>query len=590
MGRIKSKNANTVKSLDGAIQFNNKLMIQIMTGLVVFTAFCLIMLGMFTIWVKDAGESATNIEQATGIQSDWTNGIILDLVSGQPVDAELDPAKCEFAAWYAGFDQLRIKYDEVQVAYDEALAIHEELHKLAENAKNASVDEATEHVNILTNKYMEFSGRMDIVSDYYGEREQVNYNWFIFILIVSIIVNTLLAIITPRIIRRVSHELSRTIAEPINAVATWATDLALGSDELDFDNTHTDLEEINQMIEAFQTMAKNIQENVHVVQRVAEGDMTAFVNIRSSKDSLAKNLYKMVQTNDIMFNEITQIAQEVAFGAEDIANASNSLAQSCTNQVHSISEFKVAVEETAKLLNENVERITKSKNLTGEIKEEIALSNEKMQQLLKAMEDITVSSDKIFAVIKTIEDIASQTNLLALNASIEAARAGEMGKGFAVVAGEVGNLAAQSAKAVVESRQLIEDTIQKATIGNMITNETSETFGKIVKSIDEIYAFNDEMNEAGIRQKEQLNVIETDIQSISDAVDSNAAISEETAASCDLLNSSADSLREAMSKFNLRKREPGKAYIPPEKQDDEEFKKLAQHNYDAAVKEGKVQY
>ena len=478
----------------------------------------------------------------------------------------------------------------MQTAYKEAIALHEELHKIAAQAKDADAEQATELVNSLTNTYMEFSSRMNAVSDYYIEREGLNYSGFVIMINFCIIVNTLLAILTPRIIRKVSKKLSQTIAEPINAVAEWAADLAMGSDELNFENAHTDLEEISQMIEAFEAMAKNIQENVHVVQRVAEGDMTAFVNIRSSKDSLSKNLYKMVQTNDLMFNEITQIAQEVAYGADDIANASNSLAQSCTNQVHSIADFKVAGEETAKLLNENVELIAKSKNLSDEIKQEVALSNTKMQQLLKAMDDITESSDKIFAVIKTIEDIASQTNLLALNASIEAARAGELGKGFAVVAGEVGNLAAQSAKAVVESRQLIEDTIQKAAIGNKITNETSDTFKKIVKSIDEIYVCNDEMTDAGMRQKEQLGVIETDIQTISDAVDSNAAISEETAASCDLLNNSAESLRLAMSKFNLRKREPGKAYIPPEKQGDEEFKKLAQHNYDEAVKEGKVQY
>lgn len=229
--------------------------------------------------------------------------------------------------------------------------------------------------------------------------------------------------------------------------------------------------------------------------------MTAFVNIRSSKDSLAKNLYKMVQTNDLMFNEITQVAQGVA----DSAN-----------------------------------------------------------------------------------DIADQTNLLALNASIEAARAGEAGRGFAVVAGEVGSLATQSATAVVESRKLIEDTIHKASIGNHITNDTSETFKLIIKSVDAIYKCSDEMEDMGQRQKAQLSVIERDIQAISDAVDANAAISEETAASCDVLNENAENLRVAMGKFNLRKREPGKAYIPPEKQGDEEFKKLAQRNYEEAMKDGKA--
>jgi len=83
--------------------------------------------------------------------------------------------------------------------------------------------------------------------------------------------------------------------------------------------------------------------------------------------------------------------------------------------------------------------------------------------------------------------------------------------------------------------------------------------------------------------------IESGIGVIADAVDTNAAISEETSASCDLLSENADRLRQSMARFNLRQRIPGKAYIPPEKQDDEEFIRIAQENYDRAVAEGRVQ-
>lgn len=210
------------------------------------------------------------------------------------------------------------------------------------------------------------------------------------------------------------------------------------------------------------------------------------------------------------------------------------------------------------------------------------------RQTEQSIESLESGIKEVAEFATTIAGITNQTNLLALNASIEAARAGEAGKGFAVVAGEVGSLAAQSANAVEESRRLIEDTINKANIGNEITNETSKTFNTIVESIDAIYRFNDEMNEAGKNQKKRMDVIEKEIKEISDAVDMNAAISEETAASCDLLNENADRLRDAMGRFNLRKREPGKAYIPPEKQDDEEFIREAQHNYEEAKKRGIV--
>ena len=588
----KNNSNSTTTTIAESIEANNKLLIKIMLGLVVFSACAFLLSGFFARCIKGLAESSSGIEDARSYQNEWVSDAVISITEGSQMKQETDADKCVFAQWEASYKGFKIKDNEAVEAFNNAMSLHDEIHRIYNENAGVSFqtdpEKAREVIHKLTTTYEEFSSNIDIVKAYYTDREALNYKGAKVQIILALIVNTILSIVTPRRIRKASKKLAEDIAEPVNAVADWAAELSLGSDELEFSNTTTNIKEINQMIDAFQVMAKGIKENIHVVQRVAEGDMTAFVNIRSSKDSLSKSLYKMVQTNDLMFNEITQIAQMVANGADDIANASNSLANSCTQQIQSISDFREAVTETINLINNNVEKIEKSKELSGEIKEEVAVSNEKMDQLLKAMEDISESSNKIYAVIKTIEDIADQTNLLALNASIEAARAGEAGKGFAVVASEVGSLAAQSANAVVESRQLIEDTINKANIGNVITNETSETFGKIVESIDAIYKFNDEMSDAGQLQKKQMDMLENDIKSISDAVDANAAISEETAASCDLLDENADKLRDAMSRFNLRQREPGKAYIPPEKQNDEEFIRIAQHNYEEAKRTGRI--
>lgn len=581
-------------TIGDSIQSNNKVLIKIMLSLVVFSAIIFIIFGYFARCIKGLAESSAEVEKARNYQNEWVSDAMSAITNGTNMNNETDANKCAFAKWKSEHKGYTIKDKQAAAAYEQMISLHDEMHQIYNENAGVTIqsdpEKASAVIQSLELKYKEFTNNADTVTEYYANRETLNYTGTKALIILALIINTALSIITPKRIKRASKELSDKIADPVNAVADWATELSLGSDELEFNNSQTNIKEINQMIEAFQVMAKGIEENIRVVSRVAEGDMTAFVNIRSSKDSLSKSLYKMVQTNDLMFNEITEIAQQVASGADDIANASMSLANSCTQQIHSISDFKEAVSETVEVINDNVTRIAKSKELTGDIRDKIDLSNEKMNHLIKAMEDITESSDRIYAVIKSIEDIADQTNLLALNASIEAARAGEAGKGFAVVASEVGSLAAQSANAVEESRKLIEDTINKANVGNEITNETSKTFNTIVESIDEIYKFNNEMNEAGEKQKKHMDIIENEIKGISDAVDMNAAISEETAASCDLLNENADRLRQAMGKFNLRKREPGKAYIPPEKQGDPEFIREAQHNYEEAKKKGRIKY
>lgn len=61
------------------------------------------------------------------------------------------------------------------------------------------------------------------------------------------------------------------------------------------------------------------------------------------------------------------------------------------------------------------------------------------------------------SVTELIKKISVQTNLLGLNASIEAARAGEHGKGFSVVAEEVQKLSSNTAQAVEQIEQILED-------------------------------------------------------------------------------------------------------------------------------------
>ena len=58
-------------------------------------------------------------------------------------------------------------------------------------------------------------------------------------------------------------------------------------------------------------------------------------------------------------------------------------------------------------------------------------------------------------ILRFVSDVAENSNLLGLNAAIEAARAGEHGRGFAVVAEEIRKIAVNSAEAVNDIKDIL---------------------------------------------------------------------------------------------------------------------------------------
>ena len=383
----------------------------------------------------------------------------------------------------------------------------------------------------------------------------------------------------------ISRSMGKHIADPVVQVTEWAETLSTGADDIEIVHGEPNLElsEIKRMVNAFTLMSDGIKDNVDIIRKVASGDMTAYVNIRSNKDSLGKSLYKMVQSNDIMFAQITQIADSVTEGTDSIAAAAKNLAESCTEQADAIAHFEHNISETNELVKENAVDAARASSLSDDIRKEVILSKEKMQELVNAMKAINNASAKVSGVISNIESLANQTNLLAINATIEAKRAGEAGKSFAVVASSVKDLADKSAVSAAQTKELINDTIEKAQLGSQLSDETYETFETIMGTLEQIINVSGKIAESGAVQQTHMSSIEHQVNEISRAVSDNAASSERTAAMTVEISNHAEVLKAAMNQFHLRNRKPGKPYIPPEKQTDADFIRVATANYDKFV-------
>ena len=176
-----------------------------------------------------------------------------------------------------------------------------------------------------------------------------------------------------------------------------------------------------------------------------------------------------------------------------------------------------------------------------------------MQKLSEAMIRITETSRKIENITANIEDIASQTNLLSLNASIEAARAGDAGRGFAVVADEIRQLAEQSAKSAVDTRELIEGALKEIDDGNHAARSAAEALTSVIDGIQSIAETSRALSEASGTQSKAMDEANEGVNQIAEVVQSNSSAAQETSATSEELSAQADTLQQLVGKFVLKK-------------------------------------
>lgn len=344
--------------------------------------------------------------------------------------------------------------------------------------------------------------------------------------------------------------ISRIISNPVKKIVTAANQLAIGDMDITFDTEHRD--ETGQLIKAFKNLVTSTREQAILVERIADGDLTVDVPIRSDKDLLGRKLSEMVKKINGLLLNISNAAEQVSAGSKQISDSSMALSQGATEQASSIEELTASIEQVSSQTKINAENASKANEMAEQAKNYAITGNEQMKEMLKAMDDINESSSNINKIIKVIDDIAFQTNILALNAAVEAARAGQHGKGFAVVAEEVRTLAGRSANAAKETTALIEDSIKKSEEGTRIARETAEALEKIVDSVESVSKLVSDINNASNEQAVAISQINQGVMQVSQVVQENSATSEESAAASEELSGQADLLYELISRFRLR--------------------------------------
>ena len=339
------------------------------------------------------------------------------------------------------------------------------------------------------------------------------------------------------------------IRKALQAISVASKELVQGKTDVVLENNIND--EFGEILCDFQALVDNITYQAEVTKRVADGDYSVDVALRSDKDVMGQALKKLVESNRYAMGNIKEAAYQVTTGSSQVASASEALAQGSTEQASAIEEITASIAAMAEGTRQNALQANSAAELMKQAITDVKKGNDEMNEMVTAMADINQSSESISKIIKVIDDIAFQTNILALNAAVEAARAGDAGKGFAVVAEEVRNLAAKSASAAAETAELIEDSIKKVGVGTQIANDTAEALEEITDVVSRSENLIVEIAEASNDQATAIAQIDRAIEQVSQVVQTNSATSEECAAASVELSGQASRMRDLVSAYKL---------------------------------------
>jgi methyl-accepting chemotaxis protein len=359
----------------------------------------------------------------------------------------------------------------------------------------------------------------------------------------------------------------RSISRPLGEVTLLARTIAEGDLRIkSVDYRHKD--ELGEIIQAISLMNRNLRGLVEQIMMSAEKVSLACDEFRLAADGSAEAA-----------GHITENMAEVAESAQTIFREADEVRQQMERMSTMISQVAEHAAQAATVAKKTSLSSQAGAQAIGRAIEQMHSISQSTDNIGQAVETLSHGAIRIGEFVAIINAIAEQTHLLALNAAIEAARAGDAGRGFAVVAQEVNKLAAESASSaksvermVVSNRKDLDSVmafIQTGRAGVAVGTEMVEAAGRefagiaagvtqVAAEMQEISAAVEELARSGDAITVSVALVEEKCgetagrtQTISAAVQEQAASLQQMAGSGRSLNGLTQNMQTVVGKFSV---------------------------------------
>lgn len=406
--------------------------------------------------------------------------------------------------------------------------------------------------------FEEIYNDLESIMDIKVERGDSLSNTMMFVCIALVVVIVVVIILSIVLSIRLGKNIADGISKPLIQLGDRLESFAKGDLFSPFPTVDTN-DEVADMIASANDMAKSldfiISDMEYILGTMADSDYTVrskdgsryIGDFQQLFDSAKKLRDCMVST----LHFIEESSMQVSAGSGNLAETSVSIAEGATEQASAVEELQAMITTIAEAAGTAASSAENAYHQSQEYADVADRSSADIREMVEAMDRINEASQKIGNIISEIESIASQTNLLSLNASIEAARAGDAGRGFSVVADQIRQLAEQSSKSAVDTRTLIEGAMQEVENGSKVADRAVASIGTVVEGIRKVADSSKELSVISASQANTMKEAEEGISQISDVIQTNAAVAEESSATSQELSAQAASLDALIAKFTL---------------------------------------